>query len=119
MKNKDIYDLYEGLYEISQDKELKFGIKVSYIFAKDKNMLQPYYDAIIETRQKILEKYGELQDNDNWHVNKEKMNIFMSEWNAFMGIENFINLEKVKIEDLEGEKISIELLEKLLPIIEQ
>lgn len=119
MKNKDIYDLYEGLYEISQDKELKFEIKISYIFAKNKNILQPYYNAIIETRQKILEKYGEPQEDDSWHVNKEKMNIFMSEWNAFMDIDNYINLEKIKIKELEGEKIGIELVEKLLPIIEK
>ena len=117
MKNKDIFNLYEGLYEISQDKELKFGIRVSYTFAKNKNLLQPYYDAIIDTRQKILKKYGEPQDNGDWHVNKEKMDIFMSEWNAFMEIENFISLEKVRIEDLEGEKIGIDLMEKLLPII--
>ena len=42
----------------------------------------------------------------------------MSEWNAFMEIENFVNLEKVKIEDLNDEKIGIELMEKLLSIIE-
>ena len=119
MKNKEIFNLYEGLYEISQDKELKFGVRISYIFAKNKNILQPYYDAIIDTRQKILEKYGEPQDNGDWRVCKEKMNIFMSEWNAFMEIENFVNLEKVRIEDLNDEKIGIELMEKLLSIIEQ
>lgn len=119
MKNKEIFNLYEGLYEISQDKELKFGVRISYIFAKNKNILQPYYDAIIDTRQKILEKYGEPQDNGDWRVSKEKMNIFMSEWNAFMEIENFVNLEKVKIEDLNDEKIGIELMGKLLSIIEQ
>ena len=118
MKNKEIFNLYEGLYEISQDKELKFGVRISYIFAKNKNILQPYYDAIIDTRQKILEKYGEPQDNGDWRVNKEKMNIFMSEWNAFMEIENFVNLEKIRIEDLNGEKIGVELMEKLLSIIE-
>lgn len=116
-EDKDIYDLYEGLYEISQDKELKFGIRISYTFAKNKNLLQPYYDAIVDTRQKILEKYGEPQDNGDWHVNKEKMEVFMSEWNAFMEIENFVNLEQIKIEDLEGEKIGVNLMEKLLPII--
>lgn len=118
MTNKEIFNLYEGLYEISQDKELKFGVRISYTFAKNKNILQPYYDAIVDTRQKILEKYGEPQDNGDWYVSKEKMDIFMSEWNAFMEIENFVNLEKVKIENLEGEKIGIKLMEKLLPVIE-
>ena len=119
MKNKEIFNLYEGLHEISQDKELKFGVRISYTLAKDKNILQPYYDAIIDTRQKILEKYGEPQDNGDWHINKEKMDVFMSEWKAFMEIENYIGLDGVKIEDLDGEKIGIELIEKILPIIEQ
>ena len=119
MTNKEIFNLYEGLYELSQDKDLKFGVKISYIFAKNKNILEPFYNAIVDTRQKLLNKYGEPQDNGDWHVSKEKMDIFMNEWNAFMEIENFVNLDKVKIEDLEGEKIGIELMEKLLPIIEQ
>lgn len=119
MKNKEIFSLYEGLYELGQDKELRFGIKISYIFARNKNILEPFYNAVIETREKLLEKYGEAQENGDWHISKEKMDIFMSEWNAFMEIENFVNLDKVKIEDLEGEKIGIELMEKLLPVIEK
>ena len=118
MKNKEIFSLYEGLYEISQDKDLKFGIKVSYMMAKNKNLLEPYYNAIVDTRQKLLEKYGEAQDNGDWHVGKDKLEIFMGEWNAFMNIENFVNIEKIKIDSLEGEKIGVELTEKLLPIIE-
>ena len=38
MKNKEIFNLYEGLHEISQDKELKFGVRISYTFAKDKGV---------------------------------------------------------------------------------
>ena len=39
MKNKEIFNLYEGLHEISQDKELKFNVRISYTFAKDKNII--------------------------------------------------------------------------------
>lgn len=117
MKNKEIFDLYEGLYEIGQDKSLKFEIRATYILAKNKNILEPYYNAIIDTRQKILEKYGEQQEGGEWRVEKEKMDIFMREWNAFMEIENFINIEKVGIEELKGGEIGIELMGKLLPII--
>lgn len=117
MTNKEIFNLYEGLYELSQDRDLKFGVKISYIFAKNKNILEPFYNAIIDTRQKLLNKYGEAQENGDWHVSKEKMDIFMSEWDSFMKIDNFVIIDKIDIEELEGEKIGIDLMEKLLPII--
>lgn len=118
MTNKEIFNLYEGLYELSQDKDLKFGVKISYIFAKSKNILEPFYNAIIDTRQKLLNKYGEVQENGDWRVSKEKMDIFMSEWDSFMKIDNFVAIDKINIKELEGEKIDIQLMEKLLSIIE-
>lgn len=117
MTNKEIFNLYEGLYELSQDKDLKFGVKISYIFAKNKNILEPFYNAVIDTRQKLLNKYGEAQENGDWRVNKEKMDIFMSEWDSFMKIDNFIAIDKINIEELSEEKIGIDLMGKLLPII--
>lgn len=117
MTNKEIFNLYEGLYKLSQDKDLKFGVKISYIFAKNKNILEPFYNAIIDTRQKLLNKYGEAQENGDWRVTKEKMDIFMSEWDSFMKIDNFIAIDKINIEELSEEKIGINLMEKLLPII--
>lgn len=118
MTNKEIFNLYEGLYELSQDKDLKFGVKISYIFAKNKNILEPFYNAIIDTRQKLLNKYGEVQENGDWRITKEKMDIFMSEWDSFMKIDNFVAIDKINIKELEGEKIDIQLMEKLLSIIE-
>ena len=117
MKNKDIFTLYEGLYEIGQDKELKFDIKTSFILAKDKNILQPVYDAILETRQKILEKYGEPLENGDWRVPNEKIKDFQKEWNDFMEMENFISLQGITLEDIKTKEIHIDLMEKLLPLI--
>ncbi len=100
------------------DKDLKFEIRVSYIFAKAKHALEPYYKAILEIRTKLLNKYGKTAENGDWIVPKENVEDFTKEWNAFMGIENVIVLEKIKIEDLKEEKLGIELMEKFLPIIE-
>lgn len=117
MKNKDIYNLYDGLYEIGQNKNLKFEIKTSYILAKDKHILEPYYNAIIETRQRLLDKYGDPQDNGDWKVPKEKVKDFTREWDDFMEMENLIQLQNIELKDLEGEKLDIELMEKLLNLI--
>lgn len=119
MTNKEIFDLYEGLCEIGMDKDLKFEIRVSYIFAKAKHILEPYYKAILETRTKLLDKYGKAADNGDWIVSKENVADFTREWDTFMGIENVIVLEKIKIEDLKEEKLGIELMEKLLNLIDK
>ena len=69
--------------------------------------------------KKNWKKNGDPKKNAICKKTKEKMIVFMSEWKAFMEIENYIGLDGVKIEDLDGEKIGIELIEKILPIIEQ
>ena len=116
MKNQEIYDLYEGLATIAQDSELKFEARISFYLAKNKNLLEPYYNAIIETRTKVLKKYGEPTEDGNWFVHKDKMKDFTKEWEDFMNIEDIIDLQKINIEDLKTQ-INIEVMRKLLPII--
>lgn len=118
MKNKDIYDLYEGLAIIGQDSELKFNAQTSFYLARNKNLLAPYYNAIVETRTKILEKYGEAKEDGTWLVPNDKVEDFTREWDAFMSIENIVNLQKIKIEDFQTQ-VNIEIMGKLLPIIEE
>lgn len=117
MKNKDIYDLYEGLYEISQDKELKFDIQTSFILAKDKRILEPIYNAIIEARQVALEKYGEPLESGEWRIPKKNIKDFTKEWNDFMETDSFVSLQGITLEDIKSEKIGIDLMEKLLILI--
>lgn len=119
MKNKDIYDLYEGLYEISQDKELKFDIQTSFILAKDKHTLEPLYNAIIEARQKAFEKYGKQLETGEWQIPKENIKDFTKEWNDFMEMDSFVSLQGITLEDIKSEKIGIDLIEKLLILIDK
>ena len=98
MKNKDVYTLYEGLAEISQDKELKFNIQTSYTLAKNKNFLEPLYGAITETRQKIIKKYASLQENGDLLIPKEKIEDFQKDWDNFMNIDNFVSLQHIKLD---------------------
>ena len=117
MKNKDIYSLYEALVEISQDKELKFDIKASYYLACNKNVLEPFYNAIVETRNKVLNKYSQ-QAEEGWMVPKEHVEEFYGEWIPFMETENLIALKKIKLEDIKSE-INVDMMSRLLPIIEE
>lgn len=117
MTNKEIMDMYEGLYEISQKPELQFNIRISYIFAKTKNILEPFYKAIIENKDKILQQYGTSNENGSWHISNEVLKEFEQEWNHLMSIENEIELQQVKLEDFGDTRIGVELLGKILPLI--
>lgn len=115
MTNKDIYDLYEGLVEISQDKQLKFSIQTSYFLAYNKKTLEPFYQAIIETRNNLFEQYGS-QTEDGWKIPNINVDTFQKEWSDFMRIQNQIDLRSIKLNEITGQ-INIDLMGKLLPII--
>ena len=118
MTNEQIVDLYEGLSEISQNKDLKFKAVISFVFAKNRNIIRPFYDSIIEARTKLINKYGEKND-EGILIPNEKIPQFKSEFEILMHTENYINIEEISLEDFKEEYIGIELMEKILPIIKK
>ena len=119
MKNQEIFDLYEGLCELSQDEDLKINIVTSFRLAKNKKIIQPFYESIYETRVKLFEKYGEPTENGGWFVPKDRVDKFKAEFDALMNTETFINVEKIPISSFNEEgKVNIEIMEKLIPLIE-
>lgn len=45
------------------------------------------------------------------------MDNFIKEWDEFMDIQNSLILDKIKLEDFGSNEIDMELVERLLPII--
>lgn len=118
MTNEQIVDLYEGLSEISQNKELKFNASLSFALAKNRNLLKPIYDSIMEARQKLIEKYGE-QNEEGWFIPNERIDSFKHEFEALMFTNTYVTTEDIVIEAFQDERIGTELMEKLLPIIKK
>lgn len=118
MTNEEILNLYEGLCEISQNKDLKFKATTSFLLAKNKNLITPFYEAIIETRDKLIEKYGE-QKEDGILIPNEKLAQFKSELNAFLKTTTYIDVESIPLTAFEEEKIGIDLMGKLIFIIKK
>lgn len=116
MKNQDIWDAYEGLSELSSNN-IKFKAVTSFLLAKNKRTLEPIYKALLETREKLFKKYGE-QVEEGWRIPKENTDLFKNEFNILMDTETYINIDKISIENFEDEKIEINLMEKLTPLIE-
>ena len=118
MTNEQILELYDGLYEICQNTELKFKVTTSFLLAKNKNLLDPLYNSICEARLKLLKKYGEERDQE-WFVPNKNLDAFKTEFEALLKMDTFINLEEIPIKELESEKLNVELVRKLIPIIKQ
>lgn len=116
MKNKDIFNLYEALEEISQDKDLKFTIQTTYNLAYNLHILEPFYKAILDTRTTVLNKYGKDSECGKF-IPKEQLTDFQKEWNSFMEIDVDVVLKQIKLNTL-GDTISMNLLTRLFPIIE-
>lgn len=116
MINKDVFDLYEGLDEITRNKEIKFSAKTSYCLAFNKKILEPYYQTILDIRGKLFEKYGEVT-NEGWKVPNENIPAFSKEWQEFTEVDNSINIKQINIQDISDAKIDVDLMIKLLPII--
>ena len=119
MTNKEVFNLYEGLCEIGSDPDIKLSATTAYYLAYDKKILEPVSEIIIETRHKILKKYGKVSSEDGgWVVPKECIEEFKTEWQEFMDIDTPLTLKGIVLKGLEG-RITIDTMLKLLPIIEE
>ena len=115
MTNKEIIDLYEGLTEL-YDLKINLNIKTKYLLAKIKVQIEPLYKAAMVTRQDLIKKYG-TEENESLIIKNTVLPQFSIELNELMNIETNINVQKINLDELNDQRISISLIEKLLPII--
>lgn len=116
MKNKEIIQLYEGIYEL---REQDFGVKVGFIFAKNLITLEPYYKAIKASQRKLWEKYGSPNEEGHLVVSKDKISDLEKENDELMEIETIVNITKISIEQLEECKINLDQMLKIYYMIEE
>ena len=116
MKNREILSLYEGINEIKTEE---FDVKVSFAFAKNVIILEPYYKAIKQSQRSLWIKYGEPNNEGDLVVPKDKVDDLEKENNSLMRIDNNIEIEKIKLKDIEKNKLSVDNLLKIMPMIEE
>lgn len=116
MTNNDIIALYETLNRISENKDLKFDIKLGYIFAKNKAKLKSEANLIYDMRQQILMEYGTIEGNEII-VDKDKVNEVNDKIAELANIENNIDITQISLDQLEPYKMSMEDIEGLMPMI--
>ena len=114
MKNGEILNLYEALTQLT---EQKFNVKVSYLFAKNKQVLKSDAQLIYETRQKILLEYGTVEENGDIIIPREKIDEVNQKINELMEVETHIGIDKIPLSWLDNYELSIDCIEALMPML--
>ena len=116
MKNGEVIELYEALKRLSENKDLKFNVKLAYIMAKNKEKLRQEAVLIYDMRRQIIMEHGRIEDKDiivpNEYVDEVNRKI-----NELMDVENDVEIMQVPVDLFENEKINIEDMEGLANMI--
>lgn len=121
MKNKEIMVVFEGLQNARNDTSIKFSARTTFAIVKNMKMLESIVDALIESRNQLLQKLG-VPDESNpgsYFIPEENREILTKELETLDSIENEIKFQKIKWEDIKNLNLSIQAMEALYPMIEE
>lgn len=116
MKNGDVITAYETLNRLSENRELKFGVAVGYLLAKNKEKLRQEAALIYKMRQDIILEHGRL-DGKDIIVPNEYLDQVNTKIEELMNIENDVELTQIPIDMLEHYELNMEDIEGLKEII--
>lgn len=121
MTNSEIIGLFNALTKISLDNSLKFDAVTCFKLAKNKRTIQPIVESIIEARRILFEKYGTPKSTEEPEIfiPKQKVPAFQEEYLDLINTKVDVTLEKVSLESFKDIKLEMELMENLIPMIEQ
>ena len=121
MKNKEIMIVFEGLQNARNDTSVKFSARTTFAIVKNMKMLESIVDALIESKNQLLQKLG-VPDESNpgsYFIPEENREILTKELETLDSIENEIKFQKIKWEDIKNLNLSIQAMEALYPMIEE
>lgn len=117
MKNGEVLELYETLQRISQNKELKFNVKLGYAMAKNKEKLRQEAAIIYNLRRDIIMEHGRV-DGKDIVVPNEYVDEVNKKVNDLMEIENDVKIILVPIDVFEDLELNMEDIEGLSGMIQ-
>lgn len=104
-------DIVNGVVSINALQEIKLPVKISYRLKRLVDRLTPILKNYDEQRNELIKKLGEKdEEKDTWNVKKENLTEFYAELQKVLEIEEDIEWEKIKIDELGDVKIEPKLL---------
>ena len=117
MTNKEILKLNETLNRLMMNRDLKFNVRVGYLFAKNRALIQQDVQLIGDIRQKILREFGTVQDNGDIVVPKENFKIVQDKLDDLMNVEIELPLVEIPVDEFEEIELPLEDIDGIRPII--
>ena len=117
MKNGEVLELYETLQRISQNKDLKFNVKLGYAMAKNKEKLRQEATIIYNLRRDIIMEHGRVEGKDIV-VPNEYIDEVNKKVNDLMEIENDVEIILVPIDAFDELELNMEDIEGLMRMVE-
>ena len=116
MKNGEVIELYEALKRISENKDLKFNVKLAYIMAKNKEKLRQEAVLIYDMRRKIVMEHGQV-DGQDIIIPKEYVDEVNKKINELMDVENDVEIIQVPTSAFGDQELNLEDMEGLMNMI--
>ena len=117
MKNGEVLELYETLQRISQNKDLKFSVKLGYAMAKNKEKLRQEAAIIYNLRRDIIMEHGRV-DGKDIVVPNEYVDEVNKKVNDLMEIENDVKIILVPIDAFDELELNMEDIEGLMRMVQ-
>lgn len=116
MKNTEILSIVNTLNQLDYSKT-NMPVKVGYTILKNRQKMRQVIEPFEEIRNSIFKKYANgkqtLQPSD------EGYNACLEEMNTLNSEETELDLEKIKLSDIENVELSAEMISALMCMIEE
>ena len=121
MKNKEIMTIYEGLQKARSDTNIKFSARTTFIIVCNIKMLEPIIEALVESKNELLQKFGTPQASNpgSYFIPEENRVVLSKELETLDSMDTEVKFQKIKWEDIEDLNLSIQIMEALYPMIEE
>lgn len=120
MSNKNINDATMALLiNFNDQKDLVLPIPLNFAIQKNLMELARQNEIIEKMRNDIGNKYGQLQDNNNYFIPEDKREVVSKELHQLMSLEQPVDIRKVYLKDLVGLQLTSQQMQALLFMIEE
>lgn len=120
LTNMEVTTLYEGLQRLRERSSVALPVSIGFVIIQDMKLLQPTYEAVMETRSRIYLEHREYIDESSGmiKVKDEDIKVVNEQLQELGNITNELELKRIPLPQLESLCLTLDDINTLYPIIE-
>lgn len=120
LNNFQIFNLAQNLLQNYNQENLYIPIKANFLINKNIKLLSEMAEEIEKARYEIIQHYGILQeDKQQYNIPEEKIIEANQEITDLFSIEQELNIQIIKLEDLGDIKLTTKQMQAIMFMIEE